>query len=154
MKFILHKYYMKKSLIKVIIALIFFTVIIAVTQNEMTPYFSDSKSAKSWTGEEKHVENIIQKDEKSLNWWLSLYNSWYFKKVEIEDWVKLKWYILSGSEEKDTLFPLWWTQIVDNYYLITTKKPADTSVIELWLSLTWNTLVNTIYNEESIFISF
>jgi hypothetical protein len=38
---------MKKSLIKVIIALIFFTVIIAVTQNEMTPYFSDSKSAKS-----------------------------------------------------------------------------------------------------------
>jgi len=145
---------MKKSLIKVIIALIFFTVIIAVTQNEMTPYFSGSKSAKSWTGEEKHVENIIQKDEKSLNWWLSLYNSWYFKKVDVEDGVNLKWYILSGSEERNTIFPLWWTQIVDNYYLVTTKKPADTSIIELWLNLTGDTLVNTVYNEESIFVSF
>ena len=81
---------MKKSLIKVIIALIFFTVIIAITQNEITPYFSGSKSDRNWTGEEKHVENIIQKDEKSLNWWLSLYNSGYFKKVEVEDGVNLK----------------------------------------------------------------
>ena len=145
---------MKKSLIKVIIALIFFTVIIAVTQNEMNPYFSASKSKKIWTGEIKHVENIVQKDEKSLNWWLSLYNSGYFKKVEVEDGVNLKWYILSGSEEKNTIFPLWWAQIVDNYYLVTTKKPADTSIIELWLNLTGDTLVNTVYNEESIFVSF
>jgi len=98
---------MKKSLIKVIIALVLFTVIIAVAQNEMTPYISDSKSTESWTGDAKHVDNVIKKDEKSLNSWLSLYNSWYFKKVEIEDWVNLKWYILSGSEEKDTIFPLW-----------------------------------------------
>ena len=95
---------MKKSLIKVIIALVLFTVIIAVAQNGMTPNISDSKSNGIWTGEAKHVDNIIQKDEKSLNSWLSLYNSWYFKKVEIEDWVNLKWYILSGSEEKIRFF--------------------------------------------------
>ena len=145
---------MKKSLIKVIIALIFFTVIIAVTQNEMNPYFSGSKSNKTWTGEVKHIDNIIKKDEKSLNSWLSLYNSWFFKKIEVEDWVTLNWYILSGSEEKNTLFPMWWKRTIDNYYLVTTKKPADTSVIELWLTLTWDTTINTIYNEESVFVSF
>ena len=115
---------MKKSLIKVIIALVLFTVIIAVAQNGMNPYISDSESNGTWTGEAKHVDNIIQKDEKSLNSWLSLYNSWYFKKVEIEDWVNLKWYILSGSEEKDTIFPIWWKRTVDNYFLVTTKKPV------------------------------
>jgi hypothetical protein len=35
---------MKKSLIKVIIALVLFTVIIAIAQNGMTPYVSDSES--------------------------------------------------------------------------------------------------------------
>ena len=145
---------MKKSLIKVVIALIFFTVIIAVTQNEMNPNFSSSKSNKTWTREVKHIDNIIKKDEKSLNSRLSLYNSWFFKKIEVEDWVTLNWYILSGSEEKNTLFPMWWKRTIDNYYLVTTKKPADTSVIELWLSLTWDTTINTIYNEESIFVSF
>ena len=95
---------MKKSLIKVICALILLTIIIAVTQNGITPYLSNSESDSNWTWEQKHIDNVIKKDEKSLNWWLSLYNSWYFKKVEVEDWVTLNWYILSGSEEKNTLF--------------------------------------------------
>lgn len=145
---------MKKSLIKVIIALVLFTVIIAVTQNKVAPDLFSTWSDSSWTGDQEHVDNIIKKDEKSLNSWLTLYSSWYFKKVEIEDWVNLKWYILSGSEEKDTIFPLWWKKTVDNYFLVTTKKPADTSVIELWLSMTWDTTIKTIYNEESIFVSF
>ena len=145
---------MKKSLIKVVIALVVFTVLLAIAQNEVTPYLSDSEWDTTWTGEAKHAENIIRKDEKSLNWWLTFYNSWLFEKVEIEDEINLKWYILSGSEEKDTIFPLWWKRIVDNYYLVTTKKPADTSIIELGLSLTWDTTIKTIYNEESIFVSF
>jgi len=144
---------MKKSLIKVICALILLTVIIAVVQNT-NDYSTVFNSNSTWTGEAKHIDNVIQKDEKSLNWWLSLYNSWYFKKVEVEDGVTLKWYILSGSEEKSIMFPLWWKRTIDNYFLVTTKKPADTSIIELWLNLTWDTLVNTVYNEESIFVSF
>ena len=145
---------MKKSLIKIIITLVFFTIIIAVAQNGTNPYISGSKSHGIWTGELKHSDNIIKKDEKSLNWWLSLYNSWYFKKVEIEDGVNLKWYILSWSTKEKAMFPIWWTKIIDNYYLITAKKPTDTSVIELWLSLTGDTTIKTIYNEENMFISF
>ena len=144
---------MKKSLIKVICALIILTLFIAIAQNSINPY-SQSETISTWTGETKHVDNIIKKDEKSLNWLLTLYNSGMFKKIEIEDWVNLKWYILSGSEEKNTIFPLWWTQIVDNYFLVTTKKPVDTSITDLWLNLTGDTLINTVYNEESVFVSF
>ena len=145
---------MKKSLIKVIIALVLFTVIIALTQNKVTTNLFNIESNGVWTWEQEHAENILNKDEASLNEWLAHYNNWEFNKIEIEDGVTLKWYTLSGSEEKNTIFPVWWTRIVDNYNLITTKKPVDTSVIELWLSMTWDTTINTIYNEESIFVSF
>ena len=145
---------MKKSLLKVIVGLVIFTVIIASLQN-LNDYSTNSNSSSStWSWEQKHIDNIVKKSEKSLNSWLNIYNNWLFKKVEIEDSVILKWYILSGSSKTTSLFPLWWTKIIDDYYLITTKKPADTSISELWLNLTGNTLINTVYNEESIFISF
>ena len=41
-----------------------------------------------------------------------------------------------------------------NYYLVTAKKPADTSITELGLNLTGSTPIKTIYNEESVWISF
>ena len=145
---------MKKSLIKVVVALIILTILIAVGERSLEQHSLNSIETLWTTGDIKHNDNIIKKDEKSLNGWLSLYNSGLFQKVEIEDWITLKWYILSWSEEKNTIFPLWWTKIIDNYYLITTKKPADTSVIDLWLSLTWDTSIKTIYNEESILVSF
>ena len=145
---------MKKSLIKVVVALIILTILIAIGERSLEQRSLNSIEALWTTGDIKHNDNIIKKDEKSLNGWLSLYNSGLFQKVEIEDWITLKWYILSWSEEKNTIFPLWWTKIIDNYYLITTKKPADTSVIDLWLSLTWDTSIKTIYNEESILVSF
>ena len=91
---------MKKSLIKVIIALVLFTIILATVQN-LDNYSAVFGPNSAGTGEAKHVDNIIKKDEKSLNWWLTLYNSGMFKKVEVEDWVTLNWYILSGSEEKN-----------------------------------------------------
>ncbi len=145
---------MKKSLLKVFIILIAITFIISWLNIDLNKNKNQTNINAIWSWETKHTDNILRKDEKSLNSRLSLYNSGLFKKVEIVDWVNLKWYILSGSEKKNTLFPLWWTQIIDNYYLITTKKPEDTSIIELWLSLTGNTIIKTIYNEESVFISF
>lgn len=57
---------MKKSLIKVIIALVLFTVIIASVQN-LDNYSTTFGPNSTGTGEAKHVDNIIKKDEKSLN---------------------------------------------------------------------------------------
>ena len=145
---------MKKSLIKIIIALVLFTVIIAVSQNKIATNFLDKGLDNVWTWKIKHVDNIISREDAPLNLWLEHYNNWDFDKIEVEDSVNLKGYKLSGSEEKNILFPLWWKQIEDSYDLIMTKKPADTSIIELWLSLTWDTTIKTIYNEESLFVSF
>ena len=139
---------MKKSLIKIISVLIIFTTVIAIIQNNNVA--QNNSISTVWSGEIRHTDNIISKNEKALNSWLTLYNSWMFKKIEIEDWVTLNWYIFSWSDERDSVFPFWEKTIVDNYYLITTKKPIDTSIMELWVTLTGSTTIKTIYNEESM----
>lgn len=137
---------MKKSLIKIVIALILFSLLIAWLQNWlMSPAY-----VWEWSWDAKHTDNIIKEKEVSLNWWLELYNQWAYKKVNIEDWVKMKWYVFSGSTQQSNLLSFGQSIIVDNYYLVTTKKPLDTSITDLGLSLTWDTKINTIYNEDSV----
>ena len=144
---------MKKSLIKIICALIIFTFIIAIAQNNIENYpIWNYNSSSTW--ETKNLENIKHKKEVSLNSWLNLYNSGMYQRVEIEDWINMKWYVFIDSTEKNSIFSLWESMPVDNYYLVTAKKPSDTSITELWLNLTGDTPIKTIYNDENIWISF
>jgi ATP-dependent Zn protease len=41
--------------------------------------------------------------------------------------------------------------LIENYQTFTTKKPSDTSITELGISLTGDTVVNTVYNEKGLF---
>ena len=144
---------MKKSLIKVIFALVIFTLLIAFAQKNMEKYTGiKDNSLLSW--ETKNIENIKKKKEVSLNSWLNLYNSWMYQKVEIEDWIDMKWYVFIETSENSNIFSFWKTIPIDNFYLVTSKKPSDTSITELWLNLTWSTPIKTIYNEENIWMSF
>ena len=143
--------YMKKSLIKVICALLLFTFIIALAQNNINKYTNWDDWI--WTGEIKNIENIKNKKEVSLNSWLSLYSSWMYKRVEVVNWVDLKWYVFLDSTKNTNIRTLWKTDTIDNYYLVTAKKPSDTSITELWLNLTWDTPIKTIYNEDSLWLS-
>ena len=144
---------MKKSLIKVISALLLFTFIIALTQNSINSY-PTKNSNSSWSWESKSIENIEKEKEVSLNSWLWLYNSGMYKKVEIENGTDMKWYVFLESTTKENILSLWKSIPVDNYYLVTAKKPSDTSITELGLNLTGDTPIKTIYNEESLWISF
>ena len=141
---------MKKSLIKVIFALLIFTFLIAWLQNSVLRNNENDNYGNS-TWEVKRIENIKKTKDVSLNSWLSLYNSWLYKKIEIEDWTNMKWYIFIDSWLKYNILSLK-NVSTDNYYLINTKKPWDTSITELWLSLTGSTPITTTYNEESIWI--
>jgi len=144
---------MKKSLIKVISALLLFTFIIAIAQNSVDDYsIHNVNSASTW--EVKTIENIKHEKEVSLNSWLNLYNSGMYQKVEIEDWTDMKWYVFLESTKKESLLSFWKSIPVDNFYLVTAKKPADTSLTELGFNLTGSTPIKTIYNEESIWTSF
>jgi len=142
---------MKKSLIKVICALLLFTFIIALAQNNINKYTNWDDWI--WTGEIKNIENIKNKKEVSLNSWLSLYSSWMYKRVEVVNWVDLKWYVFLDSTKNTNIRTLWKTDTIDNYYLVTAKKPSDTSITELWLNLTWDTPIKTIYNEDSLWLN-
>lgn len=144
---------MKKSLIKVISALLLFTFIIAIAQNSVDDYSIHNVNSTS-TWEVKTIENIKHEKEVSLNSWLNLYNSGMYQKVEIEDWTDMKWYVFLESTKKENLLSFWKSIPVDNFYLVTAKKPADTSLTELGFNLTGSTPIKTIYNEESIWTSF
>lgn len=137
---------MKKSLIKVLAVLIVFSMLIAWLQSSLD-YYGDDNSDWTWV---KHVDNIENTKELSMNSWLMLYNSGEYKKVEIEDNTTMKGYVFRSSWEQNSLLSLWNPVIVDNYYLVTTKKPSDTSILELWMSLTWDTQIKTIYNEDGV----
>jgi len=81
---------MKKSLLKVICALLLLTFVIALTQNSIDKYpVANSDSTLSW--EVKNLENIKNEKEVSLNSWLSLYNSGMYQRVEIENGTDMKW---------------------------------------------------------------
>ena len=145
---------MKKSLIKVISVLIIFTLIIATLQKKSDLLNIPNGDSLNQSWDTKHGENIILEKDVSLNSWLSLYNSWLYQKVEIDDGITMKWYIFSGSFERTGFLSIFWPNTVNDYYLVTSKKPADTSITELWLSLTWSTPIKTVYNEESLWLSF
>ena len=142
---------MKKSLIKVICALLLITFVIAITQNNVENYTFNNNGSSSW--EVKNLENIKNKKEVSLNSWLWLYNSWMYQRVEIVNGVDMKWYVFLDSTKNTSIRSLWKSDTIDNFYLVTAKKPSDTSISELWLDLTGGTPIKTIYNEDSVRLS-
>lgn len=134
---------MKKSLIKIISFFIIITVALGLIQQNMN---STSKEEPT----EKRQEKITETKEVTLSKWIELYNNNNYKKVEIEDGIDMKGFIYTWTGTKPSLFGI--NKEVDQYILIKTKKPLDTSINELGLSLTGATSINTIYNEKSWFM--
>lgn len=148
---------MKKLSIKIITVLILLTLAIAWIQslfylnndkNLDSIYTSDISKDGEVSEKISYSEKIQKKKELSLNSRLDLYNSWKFEKVEIEDNKNLNGYIFLWESEESNILPFIKAKITKNYYLVNTKKPADTSLIDLWFNLTWNTKINTITNEQ------
>ena len=140
---------MKKSITKVVITLIAITLIISFLQTSITDDYTVT-SDLSW--DVKHIETVQNTKEITLNERLSAYQNGEFKKVELVDDVDLNWYILVESTEKNNWIYTQSPITMDTYNIITTKKPLNTSLIDLWLNLTWNTQINAVYNEDSIWV--
>ena len=85
----------------------------------------------------------------SLNAFLSQYHQGDFSKIQLTDWVTLAWYhfVSTGTSKAITTFTPAVTKT--HYTLFTTKKPIDTSISELGLSLTGSTLLTIDYTTTS-----
>ncbi|MDR0861134.1 MAG: hypothetical protein LBO09_09560 [Candidatus Peribacteria bacterium] len=133
---------MKKSLLQVIVFFILVTVGLGFLQKHLI----DSR------GEEEliPVDAITETKEVSLSKWLELYHNGVYKKIEIKDSTDMKGFILVGTGE-DTGFSFLGAKkaLTNEFVLAVAKKPLDTSISELGISLTGATIVTTTYTESS-----
>ncbi len=74
-----------------------------------------------------------QTEEIDLNEFLSGYNNGIFEKIELKDQTTLQWYQVLDTEPQPNVFGITPDK---NYRIWETIKPFDTSLSELWLSLT------------------
>ena len=96
----------------------------------------------------KPIENITEEQEISLSDWIEKYQTSAFSKIELEDDINLIGYVFVKKEEIPSFLKE--KQTVENYQTFTTKKPSDTSITELGISLTGDTAVNTVYHEKGL----
>ena len=132
---------MKKGIIFFGIAAVIITLIIYLFQSTNVVTLPDWGTA---------IENIISDKKVDLNNFLALYKDSKFQKVEIWDNSKIVWYEFLSQGTGMTLMSLNQTLKEVNYNKYTTNKPWDTSIQELWLSLTGNTQIDIKYTEKSV----
>ena len=128
---------MKKSLFK-----IFFWLLCIIT----IIYFTQNKLENKGTGP---IINVTEEQEISLSEWISKYQTTEFSKIELEDDINLIGYVFVETGVVPSFLKE--KQLIENYQTFTTKKPSDTSITELGISLTGDTVINTVYNEKGLF---
>lgn len=94
------------------------------------------------------IATVVQEKEVDLNTFLELYNTNTFDHINIHDSITLEWY--QKLPHTNTVNSMMLRQSFDqNFFsLYKTKKPAEVSILDLWLSLTWETKINIFYNEQ------
>ena len=74
---------------------------------------------------------VTEKKEVSLSKWLELYASGVYRKVEIEDGITMNGYIFVGTGTQNSMLLFGSPTVTDDFVLVTSKKPLDTSITEL-----------------------
>ncbi len=100
------------------------------------------------------IQIIENEEESTINDFLNRYNDWEFSKIELKDNKDLIWYVFvsSGSTKSSALLNKTYTEHKFDTY--TTQKPFDTSLTDLWISLTWDVLVEVQYTTKSFLQKF
>lgn len=137
---------MKKSLFKFIWFFVLLTAILRFMQTKLIN--APQKDIETW----KPVDKITKSTEISLTNWLNFYQSWTFSKITLDNGKDLKWFIFVKTGSKTDF--LWKTEATREYFEVTTKKPLETTLSELGISMTGNVNVSTTYTEKSLLRTF
>lgn len=110
-----------------------------------------SKLFFSWDS----VEIVNTTTSVSMNEFLSGYQASSFSKIKLKDATTLEWYIpVSGALwDSLSLMSLQKNVKIENYDVMTTKKPLDTSLTDMGILLTGNTIIDIEYEEKSFLSS-
>lgn len=99
---------------------------------------------------EQEIINKSKTNEIDLNSFIGLYNTWSFEKIEIKDSTELNWYKFISTWSDKSFLLIRDSLPIKNYEIYKTFKPSDTSLNELWFSLTWETAIEVKYTESSL----
>lgn len=101
------------------------------------------------------IVQVVQKQEEvSLNNFLDHYTAGDFSKIELKDGVDLMGYTFVSSGTNTSLMSMNKTYTEHVFDVYATKKPMDTSLPDLWISLTWSVLVDIQYTTKSYLQKF
>jgi len=95
------------------------------------------------------VNVVRESDTVSLNNFLDKYQQWIFTKVVLEDEIDLKWYQYLETWASTSFMTIRKTLVEQYVNLYETTKPLWTSLSDLWISLTWNVMVEVVFNQKS-----
>ena len=101
------------------------------------------------------IEIVEKTISVSMNDFLSGYQTSSFSKIKLKDATTLEWYVPVSWQLWDSL-PLMSLQKnvkIEHYNILTTKKPLDTSLVDMWISLTGSTIIDIEYKEDSFLSS-
>lgn len=139
-RFIILSFLMKKGISFFLVAALLITIGLWFLKN--------SQREQNISGDSNVTQSTSE--EVDLNTFLNLYNTDTFDKIRLEDTVKLKWYeehTLSGDALKTNIFG---KKVEKIYTIYTTSKPPEMSLQDLWISFSWNTIVEVDYDEWSV----
>lgn len=98
----------------------------------------------------KALIKIEQEQEVDLNSFIKSYKEKQFEKIEIVDNTQIKWYINEWAWEDQTSMLLRENFKQIKYKILKTNKPWDTSINDLWFSLTWSTPIDIKVTQDSM----
>lgn len=101
------------------------------------------------------IEIVEKTTSVSMNDFLSWYQTSSFSKIKLKDATTLEWYVPVSWQlwESLPLMSLQKNVKIEHYNVLTTKKPLDTSLVDMWISLTGSTIIDIEYKEDSFLSS-
>lgn len=123
----------------VIFFLLFALVITLVLQSAQTVDWS------SWVSKQ-----VVETQDVSLNAFVASYQSGSFSSLTLEDATLLKWYEQVDKTGSVSLLSFKKDVVIEYFNVYQTKKPIDTSLADLGISITGDTIVEVVYNEQWI----
>ena len=89
--------------------------------------------------------NIEETEDLPLTSWLEHYKAWEYKSIVVINDAQLEWYQFLSTWDSVSYF--WETVVSENYKRYKSEKAESLSVVDLWISLTWDIEVSLIHKD-------
>ena len=125
-------------------------LIFAVVITALLYFLSSNYEVDTNANGEKTLIKIDNTTERDLTAWLGLYQSGSFERVKVINDTMLEGYIPTDKQDTAPIMSIQSNVKVVYYNLIQTQKPATTTLQELGISLTGDTLITASTQEENV----